>query len=197
MHGATETERCHSPNAIDIFAHFRGVRALQLAQLRVPFNLEEHLLAVLRRHLCAIGAEQNMSARGHGRTKLPFSHPPTQCPPLAHTKAEPPTANSHKFWDDTEHGRTYLDIDGRVGLLHLWLLVLRRCWLLVGHGVYLRVGGGRQRTYASGSQRRSAGAFVVPPHPRASMRELRNARHFSLYRLWLWGNTRALHRLIR
>ena len=51
MHAATGDEQCHLPNAVDILAYFRGVRALELAQLRVPFDFEEHLLSRLRRHL--------------------------------------------------------------------------------------------------------------------------------------------------
>ena len=43
--------KCHSPDAADILAHFRGIRALQLAQLGVPLDLEEHLLSCLGRHL--------------------------------------------------------------------------------------------------------------------------------------------------
>ena len=35
--------------------------------------------------------------------------------------------------------RTYLDIDGRVGVLHLGLLVLSRSWFLVGHIMFVRV----------------------------------------------------------
>ena len=41
-----------SPDAAHILADLVGVRALQLAQLRIPLNLEEHLFARLGRHLC-------------------------------------------------------------------------------------------------------------------------------------------------
>ena len=97
-HRGERRKRSNSPDAADVLADLVRVRALELAQFRIPLNLEEHLLAVLRRHLC-VPWKRNRTCQlcGHGRTKVPFSHPPTQCPPLAHTQAEPPTANSRNF----------------------------------------------------------------------------------------------------
>lgn len=41
----------HSPNAVHILADLVGIGALKLAELRISLNLEEDLVACLRRHL--------------------------------------------------------------------------------------------------------------------------------------------------
>ena len=49
-------EKSYSPNAVHILADLVSVGPLQFAQLRIPLNLEEHLIAILCRNLVRINA---------------------------------------------------------------------------------------------------------------------------------------------
>ena len=129
-------EKNDSPNTADILPDLVRVCALKLAQLRISLDLEEHLLAILRCHLCAAEAKPVSTKTTAQRTS---TSPNTDVVSATRTRRQ----SHRRAWDDTGRGRTYLDIDGRVSVLLLGFSVLGRPRLLVGHVVYeyMRVDG--------------------------------------------------------
>ena len=124
-------------------------------------------------------AEQNMSA---------LRPPPNQGSLLAPADALPATRTHAgratdgklaQLRDDTEHGRTYLDIDGRVSVLLLGLSVLGRPRFVVGHVVCdcMRVDGRwglRFCEWFAGKERRRP-RCQTPSQPRRQTSKLRNS----------------------
>lgn len=53
----------HSPDTVHVLAHFRSICSLELAQLCVPLDLEEHLLSCLGCHLMFHRIKQDISLK--------------------------------------------------------------------------------------------------------------------------------------
>jgi len=112
----------NSPNTAHILAHLIRIRPLQLAQLRATLDLEKHLLARRAHHLkkwqkkisnpCQTKSQPNRKKKLNKR------------PPY------PPPALSKRTSEDSN---TNLDIDGRVRVLRLDLIILWALLLGVRH----------------------------------------------------------------
>ena len=163
-----------SPDAVHVFSDLARVRRLKLAQLRISLDLEEDLLAVLRQDLC-----DARDALAVAPFSLPSHEPQARrasAPRLWRLDKATGTRRGAKYVILKSKSPTYLDIDGRVGVLELGLSILGRSGLLFRHGgcLFCASGGGRRGGGVGGSRGKTRRAsrprrLPAPPAPLPSI----------------------------